>query len=196
MFIVYIRSMATCADHSLNLQYKNGQYNMFRSIGYHQTFNEAYMWLKSVGKQFTQNFYEYAEQGCAFVIIEQKTLNITNFEEWLDTDDLGLYMLNRSRAHYVFSEESYKMCLNEHLMYYNHDWDNKFPIWIKYIKDDGSVIIGCDLNHFEQMQKLRQYIENNVEQQQQDLNAFKKYLKDGNEQHLFGKPRLAFPLEK
>lgn len=188
--------MATYTDHKLDVQYKNGQYDMFRDIGYYQTFDEAYEWLKSVGKQFTEDFYDYATQGCAFVIIKNDPLNTTNFSDWLDNNNQELYMLNRSRAHYVFSEESYKMCLNEHLMYYSHDWDNAFPIWIKYIQDDGSVITGCGLEHFKKMQKLRQYIENNTKQKQQEINAFKAYLTDGNEQHLFGDPRLAFPLEE
>lgn len=188
--------MATYTDHNLDVQYKNGKYDMFRNIGFHQTFDEAYEWLKSVGKQFTEDFYDHAEQGCAFVIIEQDTLNTNNFRDWLDEDDLGLYMLNRSRSHYVFSEESYKMCLNEHLMYYSHDWDSEFPIWIKYIQNDGSIITGCGLEHFEKMQKLRQYIENNTEQKQKALKAFKAYLNDGNEQHLFGNPRLAFQLDE
>jgi hypothetical protein len=187
--------MATYTDHHLDVQYKNGQYDMFRPIGFHSTYDEAFEWLKSVGLEFTENFYDYAQQGCAFVIIEQTTLSSTNFSDWLDDDELGLYMLNRSRAHYVFSEESYRMCLNEHLMYYDHDWDNEFPIWIKFVKPDGSITTGCDLEHFKKVQSMKTYFENNTETKQKELKAFKKYLSDGNEQHLFQSPRLAFPLE-
>jgi hypothetical protein len=196
MFVVYIRSMSTYTDHQLDVQYKNGQYHMFRPVGFHNTYNEAYLWLLSVGKSLTETFYNYSTQGCAFVIIKQSNQDTDSFGDSLDDDDLSLYFVNRSRYHYVFSEESYQMCLNEHLMFYSYDWDSPFPIWLKYVQDDGTIVTGCTLEHFIEVQEMNTYIKNNVATKKKELVNFKKFLKDGNVKHLFAEPQLASPIKE
>lgn len=177
MFGVFIRSMSTYISPCLDLQYTNGHYHMFRAIGFHNTYNDAYTWLISIGKSFTEKFYDHADQGSAFVIIEQSNQDAETFGNELDDDKLNLFMLDRSRYHYVFSEESYKMCLNEHLMYLSNDWDQPFPIWLKYVQDDGTIITGCNLDHFIKVQEMTTYNDDNVGRKKKNLQILKNFVR-------------------
>lgn len=90
---------------------------------------------------------ETYDTPCAFHIIKQKNLKVDDEME----DEFGKvdhYMSNKGYPTYVFSEESYKMVLDEILIFISHDWgqptDTKY---IKYYKDD-EVIEGGTREHF------------------------------------------------
>ena len=189
LFLVYIRSMCTYTDHTVPETLKYVDYKsslkVFKEIAYFKTFEEAYDWIITNGKKFTEKFYDITEEGCAFTIMKKKTLEIDLFDE--DFLDLSRsYLLDRTIFHYVFSELSYKMCLTEHLMYYSHDWDSLFPSWIKYVKRKNSIFIGCDHKHIKKAHKLITYNNDNDNKQKNEIDVVKKYNKTKNINDLNG----------
>jgi hypothetical protein len=162
IYNVYIRSMTTYDDHyHKDLQYKN-KLNIFKVVGFFLNNDAAQDWLLKNGKILTDSFYENYEQGCVFSIIPQKNLSkkLLENEGFEDTfDETSLYFVNGKHSAFVFSEESYKMVLNENFIYVSHDWGNPIPEYIRYIKEDGSIIIGDGGNdeYFEKC--LKDYFE-------------------------------------
>jgi hypothetical protein len=149
--------------------------NLFNVAGFFQTWQDAYNWLLSNGQLLSNKFYELHQQGCAFVIIKQTNLTVHLMDNEYIFNYSDLYILNLSINHYVFNEESYQMCLKEHLLYFSSDWAELFPIWIKYIHNDN-IIIGCDINHIKKVHKTFTYSENDLIQKKNDLKMIKKYV--------------------
>ncbi len=181
VFVVYVRSMSTYTDHNLhNLQYEN-VLDICQPIGYFNNNLAAEKWILSKGLAFTEEFYQEHNQGCAFQII-QKSETIDSLIDGLDEiyEIMNLYFTNKYTPSHVFSEESYQMCLKEHMIYLSHDWDTIFPFWIRYYWNN-KVIIGCNATHFK---KLFQYYTDDDETMKKQLECIENYEHDLNRSHL------------
>jgi len=184
VYEVLIRSMCTYTEHKVrdNLNYVkyNKDLKIFDGIGFFDTYDKAYNWLITNGYKYTKEFYEIYDSPCAFVIRKCVTINDKDecLEDNLDKNDL--YFLSRNYYHYVFDENSYLMCLTEHLMYLSHDWDNIFPSWIKYVKTIDDIFIGCDYKHIKIAQKLFTYCDDDIITKKKELELVKKYSKSKN----------------
>ncbi len=150
VYNVYIRSMTTYNGGSELKKLRYGtNLNKFFPIGFFNTLSDAEKYLFSVGKKLTIDFFENYEQGCSFVIIEQKNYDIEK-DDLSDCEDLSLYLgkyINYNN--YVFSEESYQMLLKEHLILIDNAWANPVPTHIFYVQDNGDIIRGCSEEHYE-----------------------------------------------
>jgi len=184
-FKIYVRSMSLY-NYSENKMYNYSELNIIYPVKCFETYDIALEWLLKNGISITNGFYEKYEQGCAFMIIENPKTDENNFYdffEWCDTYMSNTW-LNLTITHYVFSEESYKMCLDEHLRYLYNDWAYIFPAWIcrAYINE---YCFGCDIDHYK---KTYMFIHGETPSMNK-INILKKYLEETekNKQNLLEK---------
>lgn len=139
---LYLRSMSVYDDHHCqDLEY-SPKLNILSCIKSFNTFAEAVRAMMDCGLKMTQKFEKKYEQGCAFVILEDdrrplgSLLDLDRLDESAseDTGDVfDLYHMYFDIPHFVFTHESYHMCLNENEIYASHDWNSPFPAWLFYV---------------------------------------------------------------
>lgn len=177
--------MSTYTDHHLkHLQYEE-VLNIIQPIGFFANEKKAIEYLLMKGKAFTEQFHEEHGQGCAFTIKAMVNAD-ENLIDYLQEEVPSLYWTDKSTSWYVFSEVSYQMCLNEHLIYLSHDWDRSFPGWIKYVLDDGKIQTGCDLQHLQKAHNVFTYRYNDENRKREEFEAVRNYIEDNNPEHLKG----------
>ena len=147
LFIVYLRSMTTYDDHQLQNLQSDNPLRIFNALAFFNKVNDAEKYILKNGTTITKNFEKSYKEGCALCIIDQTNFNLVfdDLEDYLNI--VNIDFCNKPYPTYVFSEKSYKMVMNEHLIFVSHDWMNPIPKWIKYIKTNGSIVIGCDKKH-------------------------------------------------
>jgi hypothetical protein len=88
------------------------------------------------GHEISNHFYLEHQQGCALLIFTQ----LPDFVHDETFNSLILSVVDKTIYHYVFTKESYDMCLYEHLVLLNDYpiWSNSwYPNWIQYIKNNN-----------------------------------------------------------
>jgi len=106
------------------------------------TFDEARQWVIINGKEITDYQYNFSNDECALTIV---TINPTNTESyWNNLDIIGALEFPT----FAFKKEAYEMLLREHRKLYGMEWVHAaIPKWIYWVKDDGSIFIGCEWEH-------------------------------------------------
>src|SRR5258708_40486 len=147
-YLIYLRSMTTYRTSVKPRYYINLDY--LTVVGNFSTYDEAKEHLFKIGPEITEKFSEIHQQGCALLICEQR-----NFELGDDLDDYvehcksDLNLLGNILNHnnYVFSDESYKMLLNEQEILHSNDWAKPIPYHI-YLVKNNNIYRGFSDEHF------------------------------------------------
>lgn len=151
------------------------------------TFNEAEQWILENGKLIV---YEQEENYNRPVVLT--IIYFDNQGNYATSEDPS-YIYNiaaKKYPTYAFSQEGYKMLIKEHekaISYNDVDVQDYVPYWIKYIKDDGSIMIGITMNDLLKIHNHIKFYDNDFEikkQHIQDLldlqNNPVKYIKKRN----------------
>lgn len=139
------------------------------------TLKEAHKWILENGRLIV----EKAENNYRRPIV----LTIISFDNKGDyvADEISTQMCfiaSKKYMTYAFSENGYNMLINEHIYMTNYDWtDEIVPKWIRYVKDDGSVIYGCTYEDFEKILNSFNYSRDDVEKKTQLRKDFLKFQK-------------------
>jgi hypothetical protein len=139
------------------------------------TMREAQKWILENGKLITEE--EEYDYGRPVVLTIIPFDNKGNYD--MDEIPTNMHLIaTKKYMTYAFSEDDYNMLLNEHIYLINYDWiDEIIPKWLRYIKDDGSIVYGCTPKDFEKILNSFSYLDDDVEKKAQLRKDFQKFQK-------------------
>lgn len=133
-------------------------------------------WILKNGRDYVSQVaddFDY-DRGIILYVVESKNDGV------YDPDICGTEMISgRLYDTYVFDEISYKIALKEHNYMYWNDWIGMawfIPFWIHYVREDGSVERGGNLEYHLKFMSKGEYTE--TDRKEKNRAEFDEYMRD------------------
>ena len=147
LYHVYMRQ----EDPYVNIDAKSTDIHLIISFA---TLGSAIEWVLKNGRDHVITQEDNYGTPIVLTIIKRKNKDIDDIDYCHEHTNMNMISV-RKYTTYAFSEQGYKMLLNEHKVMFARDWcDDIVPDWIYWIKDNDEIVRGCDKEHILDLVKI------------------------------------------